>query len=396
MFFRYTALLCCYFFLLSTLHAQKPPLKWGKVDFEDLQMEVYSKDSTAAAVVLADYATIRFDFAQGLRYIYEHHRRIKILDKAAFDKGEVSIYLYGDEKLTVLKALGVESYPVMLSTRSHGKMIQLYPILRQFNHTVVIARLNEQLLVLDLSNDERPAGVPRKASLNRVGWLVDAEKPQWINIAPPGASTARMFQMDLSPNGGLSYTMQAKREGYHAVDIRTQTKGSKGKTAVAARLLDRYPESSTEGVSITLPENPVDAVKTSYSAEVPEAAQAFNDFLYFAPCILPHFEENPFKSAERAYPVDLAHPIDVRDVFIINVPAGYVLEELPESVSLALPGQAGSFEFTLTQTSGRINLVYSLKLDKTHFEPSEYPALKKLLDLVIEKQSEQLVFRKKA
>lgn len=297
--------------------------------------------------------------------------------------------------LTVLRALDIESYPVMLSTRSHGKMIQLYPIIRQFNHTVIVARLNEQLLVLDLSDDERPAGVPRKASLNRVGWLVDAENPQWINITPPGASTARMFQMELSATGDLSYQVQSKCEGYHAVAIRAQTKSAEDKAALTEELMERYPGSETADVNVVLPDNPVDAVRTSYKAEIPEAAQVFNDFIYFSPCILPYFEDNPFKKAERAYPVDLAHPFDVRDVFIIDVPEGYALEELPERAAFALPGKAGSFEFTPTQSGSRVNLIYNLKLNQTHFEPEAYPSLKLFLDRVIEKQREQLVFRKK-
>lgn len=85
----------------------------------------------------------------------------------------------------------------------------------------------------------------------------------------------------------------------------------------------------------------------------------------------------------------------MRDVFIIEIPEGYLLEEMPEAASFTLPGKAGSFEFTSTETTGKVNLVYSLRLDKTHFEPEEYPALKQFLDLVIEKQGEQFVFRKK-
>lgn len=658
-------------FVLTYSNAQKPPMKWGQVDLEELNMTTCPEDTTAAAVILGDYATLKFDFGQGTRYIFEHHRRIKILDKSAFNYGDVQLYLYGDDQIsglkaqtisrgsgqtfrlkgrdfyeeevadevkalkftfpnleegavieytytitsdrivqlrswyyqhdipvrwselhidipvwfeylfltngrspdineqerltqnfrvvqyktkqagmsgtvkqasgtttmsgevtryrlvmenvpalkeeafittmddyraslrfqlqavrfpnqpvdqilsswpdvakrlltstafglqfdkkrnqkellealapylpeqgtpsekalaayyylqdalewdgsywynaeesvlecfdrkrgssgelnlilmTVLKALDVECYPVLLSTRSHGKMLQLYPIVRQFNHMVTVARINDQLLILDLSDDERPAGVPRKASLNKVGWLVSETNPQWINIAPPGASTARMFQMSLSENGDLSYQLQTKSEGYHAVDIRDLVSGAEGEQALAKELQKHFPESQAEGMQVALPDNPVDAVKWGYTAQVPGAAQAFNDFIYFSPCILPYFEENPFQKAERSYPVDLAHPFDVRDVFIVEIPEGYVLEEMPESASFALPGKAGRFEFTPTETTGKVNLVYSLRLDKTHFEPEEYLALKQFLDLVIEKQGEQFVFRKK-
>jgi hypothetical protein len=349
------------------------------------------EEGTPSEKALAAYYYLQDAMEWDGSYWYNSEESVlECFDRKQASSGALNLIL-----MTVLKALEVECYPVLLSTRSHGKMIQLYPIIRQFNHMVTVARINDQLLILDLSDDERPAGVPRKASLNKVGWLVSETNPQWINIAPPGASTARMFQMSLSENGDLSYQVQTKSEGYHAVAVRTQTAGEDGKDALTESLLERFPESKTEGLQLVLPENPVDAVKSGYKASVPGAAQAFNDFIYFSPCILPYFEENPFQKAERHFPVDLAHPFDVRDVFIVEIPEGYALEEMPEAASFALPGKAGSFEFTPTETTGKVNLVYSLRLDKTHFEPEEYPALKQFLDLVVEKQGEQFVFRKK-
>jgi hypothetical protein len=165
---------------------------------------------------------------------------------------------------------------------------------------VTVARINDQLLILDLSDDERPAGVPRKASLNKVGWLVSETNPQWINIAPPGASTARMFQMSLSENGDLSYQIQTKSEGYHAVAVRTQTAGEAGLEALTESLLERFPQSTTKEMQLKLPENPVDAVKAGYKAEVPGAAQAFNDFIYFPPVFCPTLKRTLFRKPNGA------------------------------------------------------------------------------------------------
>lgn len=664
-------LLLSFLICLGPLMAQKPPLKWGKIELDDLRMDSYPEDSSASAVILADYATLKFNFGLGTRYVYEHHRRIKVLDPSRFNYGDVSIYLYGEdqigglkaqtiaggvgqefklksrdfyeeevsegvrsikftfpniekgaileytytitsnrivqlrpwffqhdiparwselrmdipiwldyifltngrspeineqERLTqnlqvarykykqegvagvrresagtammsaeviryrmamenvpalrkeafittmddyraslrfqlqsielpnqpveqilsswpglaknllesknfgqqftkkrnqsqllqalqphlpaegtpsekalaayyylqrtlewngeywynaegsilecydrkrassgelnlimmaVLKALDIECYPVLVSTRSHGRMVQLYPIVRQFNHMVTVARLNDQLLILDLSDDQRPAGVPRKASLNKMGWLISEANPQWIDIVPPGASTARMFQMELQETGNLNMQVQAKAEGYHAVQVRELTATGDKEDALVDDLLERFPDSKAEAISITLPDNPVDAIKSGYKAEVLGAAQAFNDFIYFSPCILPYFEENPFRQSNRSFPVDLAHPFDIRDVFIVTIPEGYELEDMPEEAKFALPGQAGSFEFTPTYSGKKVNLIYSLKFNKTHFEPEEYATLKQFLDLVIEKQGEQFVFRKK-
>lgn len=291
------ALLLAGISLLATLHAQKPPMKWGKLELEELNMAAYPEDTTAAAVVLGDYATLKFDFGQGSRYVFEHHRRIKILDKSAFNRGNIQIYLYGDDQISGLKAQTISR--------------------------------------------------------------------------------------------GSGQTFRLKSRDFYEEEF------TEGEEALVKKLQKYFPESQVEGIQVALPDNPVDAVKSGYTAQVPGAAQAFNDFIYFSPCILPYFEENPFQKAERSYPVDLAHPFDVRDIFIINIPEGYTLEDMPEAANFALPGKAGSFEFIPSESGGKVNLVYGLKLNKIHFEPQEYASLKQFLDLVIEKQGEQFVFRKK-
>lgn len=39
----------------ATAEAQKPPIKFGDVPIEQLKMKRYEKDTSASAVVLADY-----------------------------------------------------------------------------------------------------------------------------------------------------------------------------------------------------------------------------------------------------------------------------------------------------------------------------------------------------
>jgi len=91
--------------------AQKPPIKFGDVPIEDLKMTRYEKDSSAAAVVLADYgeSTIEYDQNED-RFVlrFERLQRIKILTKDGLRYANFSIPLYhdgsSDEKIGSLKA----------------------------------------------------------------------------------------------------------------------------------------------------------------------------------------------------------------------------------------------------------------------------------------------------
>ena len=101
-----TFLLACLLGLTWALFAQKPPMKWGKIPSEHLEMQVYEADSSATAVVLCDFGKLKFSAPSGtIEYLFEHHKRIKILEKQGIqDFGEVTIYQWGDDEVAGIKA----------------------------------------------------------------------------------------------------------------------------------------------------------------------------------------------------------------------------------------------------------------------------------------------------
>jgi hypothetical protein len=67
--------------MMLTLHlfADKPPIKFGNVSREELEMTVYEPDSSAAAVILCDYG-----YFNALNYTFTQVTRIKILKKEGY------------------------------------------------------------------------------------------------------------------------------------------------------------------------------------------------------------------------------------------------------------------------------------------------------------------------
>ncbi len=93
------------------LSAQKSPVKFSDVSKEEVSMTSYDKDSTASAVVLADYGTSIITYRQNIGFSLDFERitRIKILTKEGLDWGDFTIPLYksgsDDEKVMGLKAV---------------------------------------------------------------------------------------------------------------------------------------------------------------------------------------------------------------------------------------------------------------------------------------------------
>jgi len=91
--------------------AQKPPIKFGDISIEELKMTKYDNDSSASAVILADYGETIIQYSQneGFQLKFERVKRIKILTKDGLDYANFSIQLYHDggngEKVSGLKAV---------------------------------------------------------------------------------------------------------------------------------------------------------------------------------------------------------------------------------------------------------------------------------------------------
>ncbi len=83
---KFKVLLIALIFSFNGLLAQKSPIKFGDIPTSDLEAKVYSIDSSASAVILCDYATLTYAYySSGLKTMFTHHRRIKILKKSGYD-----------------------------------------------------------------------------------------------------------------------------------------------------------------------------------------------------------------------------------------------------------------------------------------------------------------------
>ncbi len=77
----------------------------GQTSLEELKMELYSKDSTANAVVLYEHANVYLDPNYDYNTRTDYYYRIKIFNKAAFDLANITVNLYKEKRITDIKAI---------------------------------------------------------------------------------------------------------------------------------------------------------------------------------------------------------------------------------------------------------------------------------------------------
>ncbi|MGH1339849.1 MAG: DUF3857 domain-containing protein [Aureispira sp.] len=310
-------------------------------------------------------------------------------EKKKATSGELNVML-----LALLQEVGINAKPVLISTRSHGKVQPLYPILDQFNHTMVLVTIEEQNILLDVGNPFRPIGYPRVNALNYQAWVVNKNQSEWINLAAPKSVEKMLMNFKLDQEGSFEGTIAIGKEGYEAVDGVTSFHGATGTKHFKEVWTELFPDIVIEQVEFDHTKINKSSFKINMVCKIPDQAQVMNDFIYFSPSIYNSFEENPFKLEKRVYPVEIPYPFSEQFVLNVDLPEGYIVEELPESAKVVLPNKGGSFLYMVKQNGQRLQIIRKIKINQLQFNTEEYTDIKTFFDLIIEKSEEQVVLKK--
>ena len=109
--------------LLTTAHSQEISLKYGKVTNDELTMKVYSKDTSATAVMLYDngYSSYDYTTGSGFQIKTSYKKKIKILKQEGIDRASISIpyFFYNNGNKETIDGLEVTAYNL-----ENGKIVK--------------------------------------------------------------------------------------------------------------------------------------------------------------------------------------------------------------------------------------------------------------------------------
>ncbi len=313
-----------------------------------------------------------------------------------FKKGKGSSAEINLMMVALLREANVKASPMLISTREHGKVSELYPLLNQFNHVLCYVQIGDKKMVLDGGNEYRPAGMPKVASLTQRGWIVDRSDSRWANI-PNNTNSQKVVYSNflLTDEGELQGDITFTYQNYAAVSAREYNNENEFNIALKKKLTSYYPDIQIDSIVSKTSKDLKSAVKKVVYCKIPNAATVSGDLIYVKPIAFSDFDENPFKSAERNFPVDM--PYNAKEQVVVNMmlPKGFEVESMPKTSIISLPDAGGKSQF-LSENKNNEKLVINstIQLNKSSFSPEEYPQLRTFYSLIASKLDEQIVLKK--
>jgi hypothetical protein len=346
----------------------------------------------AAAVREVVMAAVRYDGTN--RYATTASLR-KAFDAHRGTSADVNLLL-----ISALRMAGIEAHPLLLSTRSHGRVDQTQPMLSRFNYVIALVPLADgKDLLVDATEPLLPCGVLPKRCLNQAGRLI-MKKPEdgrWVELSPAQRYVHyQQVALTMDAKGGLTGKVHEEHGGYAGADAR-QDLSSLGEKKYLAQMT--RPHSGWTVPKLTVGERENVAKPLALDYEFTQAADdnATADLLYLSPLREFGTEQNPFRHDDRLFPVDFGAPQDETTMVTLTLPAGYELAEMPKPTIVDLPEGGGRFICTVTAGApGVVQLMSRMSLRKPVYAAEEYAQLREFYRLMLEKQNERLIIKKKA
>ncbi|MFK5877869.1 MAG: hypothetical protein QM478_00080 [Flavobacteriaceae bacterium] len=313
--------------------------------------------------------------------------------KEAYKEGVGNV---GDINLTlvaVLRELGIEANPVLLSTRSNG--IPLYPTTKGINYVIAAAETGKGTFLLDASELYSLPNVLPLRAVNWNGMLIRGDgSVSFVDLSSLTVATQDSnLSYKIDNEGFVEGMNRVKYSNLLAINYRNQ-KGGKDEDDIISDIEAGKDDIEILNFRVSNVDDLSKPVVEMYKFEKEDGAELIADKMYITPLLFLATDENPFKLDSREYPVDFGTPWQDKIVATITIPEEYVVESVPEDLAIGLRDDLGKFIYSVKTSGNKIQVTSLFEINSGVISATYYAELKGLFKELVAKQTEKIVLIK--
>ncbi len=323
---------------------------------------------------------------------YSSEKSLKsILEKKAGNAADINLLL-----VNMLKQAGLNSYPILLSTRSNG-LHPGHPLLSKFNYVIAGVDIDSTKYFLDATNKHLGANMLELDRLNHKGLAMNIanKTAEWIPIELKATSQSFLtYQLKLSKDNVLTGLVFERKTQFSGLSGRQRYQASQSEEEFLKDYKKDRNGLKIQGFSISNLDSLSLPLIMAYTATIEDMVEEAGNLVYFTPLLYERTKENPFKLEERNFPVDLGYQNEEVYRIIIELPENMVVEKLPKSETIKLGDNSAYFTYLTVVEGKTISVVSRINFGKSSYTADAYFELKELFQKIVTKQAEQIVLKK--
>lgn len=313
----------------------------------------------------------------------------KVLESHQGDAGDINLLL-----IALLREMGFDANPVILSTRGHGKIHDQYALLKRFNYVVAHIERNGKDFLMDATDEFLTLGMLPIYCLNGKGWLVHPTNGRFVTIIPAEKDIKfKKADLVIDENDEIKGTLSKSYGGYGGLMAKRNFK-EKGQEKYLEDTKKENPTWMIEKANYLHTNESEAPMEVQYQVTLTDYITSAGNVLYLKPMLSEGQKENLLKATERLYPIDFGYPVEETFIATYEYPKNYKVVETPKNLSVSLPENSGRFTYLVTVNGNKLTITSRIQLRKSVYYTEEYGSLQEFFDKIVAKHNEQVVLKK--
>lgn len=382
--------------------------KWSHVVKSLNEDESFGKQlerNINAASTIVDQASQIRDEEQKMKFIFEKVRKevtwnenggiyaengiVKAWESKTGNKADINLLL-----IRILNGAGFKSAPILFSTRDNGMVVTSNPDPSQFNVMMAYVPVQDKFFILDASNRFINYKMVPGDVVNTNGFIVEGENGRWKEILSGKYHYKIMaaVQGEIDADGNMkgnslvncyNYAREQRCEDY----VKNQAKFKED------YFLNPYPSVKVEEFTVNNLE--ADSLPLEQKIKFSTALNSSGTYRYFTVNLFSDLDKNSFIAEDRFSDVDFGFLQDYSLFGNFTIPADYVFDGLPESLSMVTEDKGIVFNRTVTAEGNLLNIRITVEFKRTFYPAGSYPDFREFHKKMFDKLNEQVVIKKK-
>ncbi len=358
-----------------------------------LELKLDGKPETEKIKTIVNYVKTNYKWNNSYSLFATKKMNDFIAQKSG-NSADINLFL-----TALFRASKIDAKPVIISTRRHGKVLTSYPFYDFYNDIICYVKTDSLSMLLDATELLLPYYTVPPECINGFGYVVQKSDSNWVNITSrvsSGIFESLLIQIPPSSDS-IDCRFSIKANGYKGFLLRKDW--NEGYEKFSPLMIKNKGMDILDSFKVFSLDNPEEPFSISYSAALPLVTQKIDSAhgyrIIFPPFLKETVQENPFKTSDRKYPIDMNYQQGFKYQSFVMIPEGYKISQMPAEISYSLPNNRATFSYKIKKISvNAIEFTSDLSFNTSVYQPSEYKDLKTLYDMAIKKYKEPIILEK--
>ncbi|HET9277274.1 MAG TPA: DUF3857 domain-containing protein, partial [Flavitalea sp.] len=289
-----------------------------------------------------------------------------VWNKKKGNSGELNLLL-----INLLKAAGLEAYPMLISERSNGKVDTRYPFVDQFNSVYAAVFIDGKKYYLNAADALTPPHIIPQTILNTTAFIVNKKAGGLVKIS----DESLQYHDNVTVVAKITTTGSLEGEGFmQSSDYARIFRLHSYKKDSAHYVSEHFNKAVIKVENFKTLNLEIDSLALQHKFDFVASLTGSGQYKFIPMTLFSGYEANPFISDKRFSDINFGVKKLTSSTSYITIPEDHIVEALPKTIRLVNVDKTVDFSREVAFDKATRKLLVTIKIDfkKSFYSVNEY------------------------